>query len=100
MWIGLAFKIYYLLFGCYTLIPYTTFFCCQFSIYITVFLAFLIDADSSLVVSWGESYKELEDRDSPTEDGEVDAPSRKVAEIDRDVIENNVNDKDNKLASS
>ena len=53
-------------------------------------------------VSGEESLKESEDRDSPTEDVEVDAPPRKVAEIDRDVIENNVNDemKDNKLASS
>ena len=72
----------------------------MFLVNISDCLAFLIDADSSLVVSWGESYKELEDRDSPTEDGEVDGPPKKVAEIDRDVIENNVNDKDNKLASS
>ena len=53
-------------------------------------------------MSGEESLKESEDRDSPTEEGEVDGPPRKVSEIDIDVIENNVNDelKDNKLASS
>ena len=40
--------------------------------------------------------------DSPTKDVEVEAPHRKVAEFDRDVIENHVNDKMkvNKLVSS
>ena len=53
-------------------------------------------------MSGEESLKESEDKDSPTEDVEVDGPLEKVAEFDRDVIENNVNDelKDNKLASS
>ena len=46
--------------------------------------------------------KESEDMDSPRKAVEVEAPHRKVAEIDRDVIENNDNDemKDNKLVSS
>ena len=43
-------------------------------------------------VSGEESLKESEDRDSPTEDGEVDGPPKKVAEISIDVIENNIND--------
>ena len=34
------------------------------------------------------------DRDSPTEDGEVDGPPKKVAEIKIDVIDDSVNDEE------
>ena len=46
----------------------------------------------SKTVSWAESYKESEDRDSPTEDGEVDGPPKKVAEIKIDAIDDSDND--------